>query len=189
MMGLLSEIIFSLLTLLAFGIFIKNINRIRSSILLGKASFLNDAPLQRWKNVFLLALGQKKMFRNPIVALLHLVLYIGFIIINIELIEIILDGIMGTHRILAQPLGKYYPLFINIFEILAFLVTIACIVFLVRRNILKIKRFISKDLNGWPRTDANNILIAEIILMSLFLLMNAADTNYQFIISSKINNN
>ena len=186
MMGLFPQIIFSLLTLLAFGLFVKKISEIRSAILLGKATFLNDKPLQRWKNVFLLALGQKKMFRNPIVALLHLIIYIGFIIINIELIEIILDGLMGTHRILSKPLGNYYSLFINCFEILAFLVTIVCILFLVRRNILKIKRFVSKDLKGWPRTDANYILIAEIILMSLFLLMNAADTNYQFIISSKI---
>ena len=186
MMGFFSEIIFSLLTLLAFGLFVQKISRIRSSILLGKATFLNDAPLQRWKNVFLLALGQKKMFRNPIVALLHLIVYIGFIIINIELIEIILDGLLGTHRILAQPLGNYYKQFINCFEILAFLVIIACIIFLVRRNILKIKRFISKDLNGWPSSDANYILIAEIILMSLFLLMNATDTSYQFTISSKI---
>jgi len=185
-MGLFSEIIFSLLSLLAFGLFVQKISRIRSSILLGKATLLNDAPLQRWKNVILLALGQKKMFRNPIVALLHLVIYIGFIIINIELIEIIIDGIMGTHRVLAQPLSHSYTLFINIFEILALLVIIACIVFLARRNILKIKRFISKDLNGGPRSDANFILIAEIILMSLFLIMNAADHEYQFIISSRI---
>lgn len=185
-MGLISEIIFCLLTLFSFGMFVQKISRIRRSILLGKPADLNDQPGQRWKNVFLLALGQKKMFQKPIVAILHLIVYVGFIIINIELLEIIVDGILGTHRVFSSSLGEYYQFLINGFEILAVLVTIACIVFLIRRNILKLKRFLSKDLDGWPRSDANYILIAEIILMSLFILMNAADPEVEFVISKHI---
>jgi heterodisulfide reductase subunit C len=182
-MGLISEIIFCLLTILSFGIFAKKILRIRRSILLGKTADLNDHPGQRWRNVLLLALGQKKMFQKPIVAVLHLILYIGFIIINIELLEIIVDGILGTNRVFSKSMGGLYTFLINTFEILALLVTIACVVFLIRRNIIKLKRFISKDLEGWPRSDANYILIIEIILMSLFLLMNAADHEVSFMIS------
>jgi len=182
-MGLISEIIFTLITLFSFGIFAKKILRIRRSILLGKTADLNDHPGQRWRNVILLALGQKKMFQKPIVAVLHLILYIGFIIINIELLEIIVDGILGTHRVFSKSMGGLYTFLINTFEILALLVTIACVVFLIRRNIIKLKRFISKDLEGWPRSDANYILIIEIVLMSLFLLMNAADHEVSFIVS------
>jgi heterodisulfide reductase subunit C len=184
-MGLISEIIFTLITLLSFGIFAQKILRIRRSILLGKTAELNDHPGQRWRNVILLALGQKKMFQKPIVAVLHLILYIGFIIINIELLEIIVDGVLGTHRVFSKSMGGLYPFLINTFEILALLVTIACIIFLIRRNVIKLKRFISKDLEGWPRSDANYILIIEILLMSLFLLMNSADHEVSFIISKK----
>ncbi len=184
-MGLISEIIFTLITLLSFGIFAQKILRIRRSILLGKTAELNDHPGQRWRNVILLSLGQKKMFQKPIVAVLHLILYIGFIIINIELLEIIVDGVLGTHRVFSKSMGGLYPFLINTFEILALLVTIACIIFLIRRNVIKLKRFISKDLEGWPRSDANYILIIEILLMSLFLLMNSADHEVSFIISKK----
>jgi len=185
-MALISPILFLLFTVLAASLFIKNLLRIRSNILMGKDFSANDHPTARWKNVFLLALGQKKMFRNPIVAILHLFVYVGFVIINIELIEIVLDGLLSTHHLFEPYLGTVYPFLINAFEILALLVLIACIVFLVRRNILKLKRFISKDLNGWPRSDANYILIAEIILMSLFLLMNACSTENNFIISNQL---
>jgi heterodisulfide reductase subunit C len=133
----------------------------------------------RWKNVFLLALGQQKMFRKPGVAILHLIVYAGFIIINIEIIEIILDGILGQHRLFAPLLGAVYPVLINSFEALALLVLLACIVFLIRRNLKSITRLQSADLNGWPRKDATIILGAEIILMSLFLIMNACDTLLQ----------
>jgi ferredoxin len=129
--------------------------------------------------MLLLALGQKKMFNNPLVALLHLWVYAGFIIINIEIVEIIIDGLTGSHRILFPVLPSLYPYLINSFEILALLVLIACVIFFIRRNFLQIKRFISNDLAGWPRTDANLILITEIVLMSLFLLMNASDTLLQ----------
>ncbi len=175
-MHYLLQLLFLLVSGYAIWLFSKNILRIRKNILLGKPEALNDQPGKRWKNMLLLALGQKKMFRNPTVAVLHLVVYAGFIIINIEMLEIMLDGILGTHRLFEKPLGKLYPLLINAFEVLALLVLLVCVVFLIRRNVLKLKRFISHDLDGWPRSDANYILITEIILMGLFLKMNAAET-------------
>ena len=185
-MEFISNIIFLLLTVIAFYIFAKKILRIKRNIDLGRSIELNDQPLARWKNVFLLALGQKKMFRNIPVALLHLILYVGFVIINIELLEIIIDGIAGTHRFFQPFLGRLYPFLINSFEVLALLVFIACIFFLSRRNILRVKRLISNDLTGWPKTDANLILVIEIVLMGLFLTMNAADPSANFIVSSWI---
>jgi len=185
-MEIISSIIFLLLTVIAFYIFAKKLGTIKRNIHLGRSIELNDQPLARWKNVFLLALGQKKMFRNIPVALLHLILYVGFIIINIELLEIIIDGIVGTHRIFAPFLGGLYPFLINSFEVLALLVFVACIFFLSRRNIIRVKRLISNDLTGWPKTDANLILAIEMVLMGLFLTMNAADPASNFIISSWI---
>jgi len=185
-MEVYSQLCFLIITLVAIGWFAKRLWVIRKTILLGKPFEAYDQPLLRWKNVLLLALGQKKMFRKPFVAIMHLLVYIGFIIINIELVEIIADGILGTHRIFKKPLGSLYPILINSFEILAVLVLAACVVFLIRRNVLKLKRFLSQDLNGWPRSDANYILIAEIILMSLFLIMNTAESNTSFIISSHL---
>ena len=140
---------------------------------------LSDQPGKRWKNLFLLAFGQKKMFRNPLVAVLHFFVYAGFIIINIEVLEIVLDGVLGTHRLFAPMLGSLYSILINAFEILAVSVFLACAIFLIRRNFIKLRRFISKDLNGWPRSDANYILITEIVLMTLFLFLNASDTLLQ----------
>jgi ferredoxin/nitrate reductase gamma subunit len=119
------------------------------------------------------------MFRNPLVAVLHFFVYAGFIIINIEVLEIVLDGILGNHRMFAQPLGGLYKFLIDAFEVLAFLVLAGCVIFLIRRNIIKLKRFISSDLKGWPRSDANYILITEIVLMTLFLTMNTADRALQ----------
>jgi heterodisulfide reductase subunit C len=185
-MPIFASLSFVIVTVLAFSLFGKKILSIRKNILLGKDINLNDQPAERWKNVFLLALGQKKMFRNPLVAILHLIVYVGFIIINIELLEIIVDGISGGHRVFAPYLGACYVYLINSFEMLALLVLIACVVFLTRRNLIKLKRFISKDLNGWPRSDANFILIIEIVLMGLFLLMNAADHTSNFLISSQL---
>lgn len=178
-MQYLQQIAFVLLSAVAIFLFTKKVKEISRNIRLGRDEDLNDQPSVRWRNVLLLAFGQKKMFRNPLVALLHLVVYAGFIIINIEVLEIVLDGITGQHRLFAAPLGRFYSLLINAFEILALLVLVTCIIFLVRRNILKLKRFASGDLKGWPRSDANYILFTEIILMSLFLKMNAADTLLQ----------
>ncbi len=173
------QIIFILVSITAIFLFTKKIKEIRRNILLGRDETINDNPGLRWKNVMLLAFGQKKMFRNPTVAILHFFVYAGFVIINIEVLEIILDGIFGTHRLFAAPLGSLYTVLINAFEVLALLVLSGCAIFLIRRNIIKLKRFISKDLDGWPRSDANYILITEIILMALFLTMNASDTLLQ----------
>jgi heterodisulfide reductase subunit C len=178
-MHIVLQIVFVAILAIAVWLFTKNIVQIRHNIFLGQPEDLTDNKPQRWKNLLLLALGQKKMFKNPLVAVMHLVIYAGFIIINLEVLEIVLDGIFGTHRLFFPYLGGFYSFLINFFEILAVGVIIDCIAFLSRRNMLKLKRFISKDLNGWPRSDANYILIAEIILMSLFLTMNAADRALQ----------
>lgn len=178
-MQILQQILFLLLAGAALFIFIKKIKSIRRNINLGRDESITDHRSQRWNNVLLLAFGQKKMFRKPLVGMLHFLVYAGFIIINIEVLEIVLDGIFGTHRLFAHYFGGFYIFLINTFEILALLVVISCSVFLVRRNIIKLKRFISKDLDGWPRSDANYILITEIVLMGLFLTMNASDTLLQ----------
>jgi len=178
-MQILQQVLFVAAAGFAIWLFAKNIGIIRRNILLGKDEDLTDNPSLRWKNLLLLAFGQKKMFRNPLVALLHFVIYAGFIIINIEVLEIVLDGLLGTHRLFLPWLGGFYTFLINFFEILAVGVLAVCIIFLARRNILKLKRFISNDLNGWPRSDANYILITEIILMTLFLTMNSTDRALQ----------
>ncbi|TKK67204.1 (Fe-S)-binding protein [Ilyomonas limi] len=178
-MHLVAQIAFIVLTIVAILLFARKAKEIRANILLGRDEDFSDQPAERWKNVLLLALGQKKMFRKPIVAILHLAVYAGFIIINIEVLEIALDGLLGSHRLFARPLGSFYPAFINMFELLAVLVLTACAIFLIRRNIVKVPRLQWKELNGWPKEDANIILITEIILMLLFLTMNAADTTLQ----------
>jgi heterodisulfide reductase subunit C len=173
------QILFIIAACIAVVLFAKKIKQIRRNILLGKDESYSDNPSLRWKNVLLLAFGQKKMFRNPLVAVMHFVIYAGFIIINIEVLEIFLDGIFGTHRLFAPVLGNFYLFLINAFELLAIGVFAVCVIFLCRRNVVKLKRFISKDLDGWPRSDANYILITEIVLMTLFLTMNATDTLLQ----------
>lgn len=178
-MDYLQQIAFVLLAGFSVWLFAKNARQIWNNILLGRPKDLSDNKAQRWKNMLLLAFGQKKMFRNPLVAVLHFIVYAGFIIINIEVLEIVLDGLLGTHRLFLEPLGGAYRFIINFFELFAASVLIACIVFLVRRNMLRLRRFISRDLNGWPRSDANYILLTEIILMALFLTMNAADRALQ----------
>ena len=174
-MQIVQQVLFLAITILAVLLFIKNVKNIRRNILLGRKVDLSDNKSERWKKVLLLALGQKKMFTYPLVAVLHLMIYAGFIIINLEILEIILDGIFGTHRMFAAPLGSVYAALINSFELLAFLVLTACVVFLIRRNVIKIDRLNRRELDGFPRTDANLILITEIILMTLFLIMNATD--------------
>ncbi len=178
-MQLLLQIVFLTILVAAIWLFTKNIVQIRRNIFLGRKEDFTDNQPKRWNNLLLLALGQKKMFKNIPVALLHFVIYAGFIIINIEVLEIVLDGLLGTHRLFLTASGGLYTFLINFFEILALGVIIVCVIFLARRNVLKLKRFISKDLNGWPRSDANYILIVEIILMSLFLTMNATDRTLQ----------
>ena len=178
-MHILQQILFAAVAAFATWLFSKNIMQIRRNILLGKDEDLSGNSKLRWRNLLLLAFGQKKMFRNPLVAVMHFVIYAGFIIINIEVLEIVLDGILGTHRLFLPYAGSLYTFLINFFEVLAIGVTAVCIIFLARRNIIKLKRFISKDLNGWPRSDANYILITEIILMTLFISMNSVDRALQ----------
>lgn len=178
-MSYIPQILFIIISAVAIWFFSKKIMTIRRNILLGKDADYSDRSSERWKNVLLLAFGQKKMFRNPLVATLHLFVYVGFVIINIEVLEILIDGVFGTHRIFSEYGGVIYPYLIDAFEFLAVTVLLGCLIFLIRRNIVKVKRLASPDLNGWPRSDANYILITEIVLMALFLTMNAADTVLQ----------
>ncbi|MDA3616045.1 4Fe-4S dicluster domain-containing protein [Polluticaenibacter yanchengensis] len=178
-MLIVTQILFVVLLAISVFLFARQVKFIRRNILLGKKEEITSDAGERMRNVILLAFGQKKMFKKPLVGFLHFLVYAGFLIINVEMLEIVLDGILGTHRIFSPALGGFYPILINAFEILAFLVLVACVIFLIRRNIVKLKRFISKDLDGWPRSDANYILITEIVLMSLFLIMNATDTLLQ----------
>ncbi len=174
-MHYLQQVLFIALTAFGTWLFTRKAGEIRRNILLGKEEEISGNSGARWRNLLLLALGQKKMFKNPLVAMMHLVIYAGFVIINIEVLEIVLDGLTGKHRLFATPLGNLYTILINAFEWLAAGVILVCIIFLVRRNLLRLKRFLSRDLDGWPRSDANYILLTEIVLMSLFLTMNAAD--------------
>ncbi len=178
-MSIIQQILFVLVAGFSIWFFARNLGRIRRNILLGRDEPYNDQPGRRWKNVLLLAFGQKIMFKYPLVAFLHLLIYLGFIIINIEVLEIIVDGILGTHRSFSGFAPGLYSFLINSFEFLAVAVLLSCVVFLIRRNVLRVKRLNTRDLNGWPRKDANYILITEIILMTLFLTMNSTDTILQ----------
>lgn len=170
----LSQIIFLLSFVLASFLFAKNFRRIFRNINLGKDINRSDNKKLRWKTMIKVALGQSKMTSRPIAGFFHILIYVGFVIINIEVIEIVIDGIFGTHRVLSF-MGSFYSFLIASFEILAFLVLLACVVFFVRRNFMNIKRFMSSEMKGWPKTDANLILVFEVLLMFAFLLMNAAD--------------
>src|SRR5688572_28082385 len=178
-MQIAQQILFIVISIVAVWLFARKVKEIRRNINLGHDEDYSDNKPLRWKNLLLIAFGQKKMFRNPLVAVMHFVIYAGFIIINIEVLEIMLDGILGTHRLFAEPLGGLYSFLINSFEFLAVGVILVCVIFLIRRNIIKLRRFIHNDLDGWPRSDANYILITEIILMTLFLTLNASDRALQ----------
>ncbi|HTF06390.1 MAG TPA: (Fe-S)-binding protein [Bacteroidia bacterium] len=177
-MEYIDNILFAVLLLAGTILFTKNFRKIRRNILLGRDVDRSDNKPLRWKIMARVALGQSKMMTRPIPAILHIFVYVGFVIINIEVLEILIDGVAGTHRVLSF-LGPLYTFLIATFEILAVLVFLGCAIFLVRRNIIKLKRFIHKDLDGWPRSDANYILITEILLMTAFLTMNAVDFNLQ----------
>jgi len=178
-MSYLDNILFAILLIAGFGFFATSVKKIIRNINLGVDVDRKDNPKARWGNMALIALGQSKMVKRPVAGVLHIVVYAGFIIINIELLEIIIDGLFGTHRIFAPYLGVVYDVLIASFEILAFLVLVAVTVFWIRRNIIRLKRFINPDLNGFPRSDANYILYFETVLMILFLLMNASDLHLQ----------
>ncbi len=173
-MEFLDNIIFTLL--LGSGIFwfARNVSKINRNINLGRQIKINNNKSERWKLMAKVAIGQSKMVVRPIAGIMHIIVYLGFVIINIEVIEILIDGIFGTHRVLSF-MGSFYYFLIASFEFLALGVILACVIFLIRRNFLKLKRFVNSDLDGWPRSDANIILITEILLMSAFLFMNAAD--------------
>lgn len=174
----MSNIIFIIVLAAGVFLFAKNIRKIIRNIRLGKNVMLEGSTSERWKTMALVALGQSKMFNRPVAAVMHIFIYVGFVIINIEVLEILIDGIFGTHRVLSF-MGHFYSFLIGSFEVLALLVLLACVVFLMRRNILKLKRFWMREMTTWPRSDANIILFTEIVLMTLFLTMNACDSILQ----------
>lgn len=174
-MAILQQLLFLLALIAAGYIFSKKAREIYANIMLGKPENCTDNAPKRLQNMLLLAFGQKKMFRNMIPAILHLFVYVGFLLINIEVLEIVLDGILGTHRLFAPYLGGLYTAAINFFEFLAVAVLLSCLVFLIRRNILKVPRLAHVDLHGFPAKDANRILWIEIVLMTAVLVMNATD--------------
>jgi heterodisulfide reductase subunit C len=174
-MAYLQQVLFLLVVALTVFLLFKRIKFIKASINLGKPDSRSDNKNARFKNMLLVAFGQKKMFKKPIPALLHLFVYIGFILINIEVLEFVIDGLAGTHRIFAPYLGSFYTFLINFFEFLAVAVLTSCVIFLIRRNILKVPRFHKPEMTSWPSLDANLILITEIILMAVILKMNATD--------------
>lgn len=179
-MGYLPNIVFLLFLLAGLGYFGRNIKRLSRNIKLGKRVIVNDNIPQRWANMARIALGQRKMVVRPVAGIMHIFVYLGFIIINIEVLEIIIDGVLGTHRVFA-PLGGFYDFLIASFEILALLVIVGIVVFWIRRNILRLRRFIKPEMKGWPKLDANLILYFEFVLMALFLTMNAADAQLQLL--------
>ena len=174
-MAYLSNIIFAIVLITGILFFRKNILFVIRNIQLGQPVHRTDQASKRWTNMIRVALGQSKMVYRPIAGILHIIVYIGFIVINIELIEIVLDGLLGTHRVFAPYMGKTYDIFIASFEILAALVLVSVAFFWLRRNVLKIQRFWKSEMKGWPKKDADYILYFEIVLMTLFLSMNATD--------------
>ena len=176
---MIAQLLFIVILGAAIYLFSKNVGQIRRNILLGKDINRSDDAALRWKIMAKVALGQTKMVKRPLAALMHFFIYIGFIIINLEVLEIMIDGIFGSHRIFSRPLGSLYGLLIGGFEYLAVLVLVACIVFLARRNLTRLKRFSGVEMTAWPKSDANYILIIEILLMTAFLTMNAADHKLQ----------
>lgn len=179
-MEYLPNIFFAVALALGFGFFAMNIRRLSRNIKLGKDVNRNDRKSERLKNMIMIALGQSKMVKRPLSGFLHVIVYVGFIIINIEVLEIIIDGLFGTHRVFKGVLGNgFYGFLIGTFEILAALVFVAVVIFWLRRNVSNIKRFLSKEMKGWPKNDGNIILYFEMVLMSLFLVMNASDLSFQ----------
>lgn len=172
---MIQQIAFIVTLAIAAYLIRKRVLRIRGNIQLGKKNVLTDRKNQRFSNMLLVAFGQKKMFKKVTPAVLHLFIYVGFLVINLEVLEFVIDGALGTHRIFAPYLGGFYGVLMNIFEFLAVAVLLACVFFLIRRNVLKIERFQSVELTKWPRMDANIILVTEIVLMTAILTMNATD--------------
>jgi heterodisulfide reductase subunit C len=184
-MEYLPNILFAIILVFGIGYFVKNISNLRRNIKLGHDIDVSDNKPQRWKNMAMIALGQSKMVKRPIAGFLHIIVYVGFVIINFEVLEIIIDGLIGTHRIFSS-LGSFYSFLIASFEILAVLVFVAVIIFWIRRNVIKLKRFWNQEMTSWPKNDANYILYFEMALMTLFLVMNATDIPFQEMNSGNI---
>lgn len=179
-MEYIPNIIFAAILVLGIGYFTRNIRKLIRNIKLGREVDASDNKGERWKNMARIALGQSKMVKRPIAGFLHIIVYVGFIIINIEVLEIIIDGLFGTHRIGLKVLPEsVYGFLIGAFEILAVLVLISVIAFWIRRNIIKLRRFMANEMKGWPKSDADIILYFEVVLMCLFLIMNATDIPFQ----------
>ena len=179
-MQYLPNILFAIILAVGIGFFVMNVRKLSRNIKLGKDVDRTDNKSERLKNMLMIAIGQSKMVKRPLSGLLHIVVYIGFIIINIEVLEIIIDGLLGTHRVFQGIIGDgFYAFVIGTFEILAALVFVAVIIFWLRRNVANIKRFLNRELKGWPKNDANYIIYFEIVLMSLFIVMNATDVPFQ----------
>lgn len=178
-MQVVSQIIFALALAAATYLFARNVGKIRRNINLGKPLDRTDNPSLRLKTMLRVAFGQSKMVVRPIPGILHFIVYIGFVLINIEVLEIIIDGLAGTHRIFMSPLGSVYTAAVGFFEILGVMVLLACVFFLTRRYISKVPRLNMKEVQGWPVKDATNILVIEIVLMLALLIMNATDIHFQ----------
>ena len=184
-MDYLPNILFAIILIVSIGYFSRNVKKLSRNIKLGRDLDVSDDKPQRWKNMAMIALGQSKMVKRPIAGFLHIIVYVGFVIINIEVLEIIIDGVLGTHRIFSS-IGSLYGVLIGAFEILAVLVLVAVIAFWLRRNVIKIRRFLSDDLKGWPKSDGNLILYFEVVLMCLFLIMNSTDLQFQAMDSGNV---
>ncbi len=186
-MEYLPNILFAIILIIGIGYFAKNVKKLIRNIKLGQDVDVSDNKSQRWRNMAMIALGQSKMVRRPIAGFLHVVVYVGFIIINIEVLEIIIDGLFGTHRIGLKVLPEsVYGFLIGSFEVLAVLVFVSVIIFWIRRNIIKLARFWKSEMTSWPKNDGNFILYFEMVLMTLFLVMNATDVHFQALNSGNV---
>tara|TARA_B110000971_G_scaffold187604_1_gene196896 strand:- start:5689 stop:6981 length:1293 start_codon:yes stop_codon:yes gene_type:complete len=184
-MSLLPNIVFALILFSGVAFFLRNVSKLKRNIYLGKDVDTSGNTKLRWTNMAKIALGQGKMVRRPISGILHIIVYLGFVIINIEVLEIVIDGLFGTHRIFSV-IGPLYGVLIGVFEVLAALVFIAVVIFWFRRNVVKIQRFMKSEMKGWPKLDGNLILYFEIVLMGLFIIMNATDVEFQSMNSGNV---
>lgn len=186
-MNYLPNILFAIILIAGIGYFARNVKKLFRNIKLGKDFNVSDNKPQRWKNMAMIAIGQSKMVKRPVSGFFHIIVYVGFVIINIEVLEIIIDGLFGTHRIGLSILPEsIYGFLIGSFEILAALVFVAVVVFWIRRNVIKLKRFMSAEMKGWPKSDGNIILYFEMVLMTLFIVMNATDSSFQALDSGNV---
>ncbi len=176
---MLAQGIFAVILLSAIFLFARNVGKIRRNILLGRDVDMSDRKGDRFKTMLRVAFGQSKMGTRPVPAFFHLLIYVGFVLINIEVLEIIFDGLAGTHRAFQPILGSFYTFLLGFFEVLGLFVLIACVAFLYRRHIQRVGRLTMPELKGWPQKDATTILVIEIVLMVALFVMNAADRSFQ----------